>query len=165
MTPADGLLVSRNGVDLGTGLPIELNFRAPLGSANLTPLTTLASAIIIRHGVDTEQAVDQVRAAFDIDDSINLRAHNTPAAVNNRELNAIAVYRAIVQSRTTALLIARALAGSGLTTTSQAGNAAFDAMADQIHVNGSINLRDAGVINGLMQSTAAANWRQLDTES
>ncbi len=162
---SDGLLVSENGFDQGTGLGLSLRFRSPAGSLALTPLTTLISALITERGIEVQAAHDLVRDGLTVDgehlrSTTDLFADDLIEQVNGREAAAFRDYVALVQMHDVVLLLAQGLdAGQGFLP--EIGDEVVIAMADELAHEVTLSLTDSLALSRILESTANRLGREL----
>lgn len=172
ITTADGVLVSRGGIDQGTGLSLPLRFRAPAGAASMSPLTSLITALATTPARTVIEAADQVRSGLLVDglplDANADLLHGQPITeINQGNARAIPEYLALLQVHNTAWLIAAALSdgeSDGPAAMADAGDAVFRAIAEELDASGPLSLTDPRTLRAIQHRTAMSMGRQLPDE-
>ena len=151
-----GPLIMFGGTDIATGLPNQLEMRAPEGSAVVTPLTTLIQ-LLVEGGATPEDAQDAIADAFGIDPDVDLSTFDPFA--DPGDPNALSVQQA---AATVAVLVqvgGEAIGGGD-------GNEAdvFDALADLIDAagGGAVDLTDPAVATFVLEDASGGSSPEID---
>ncbi len=149
-----GTLVMAGGTDTGTNLPFTAVLKAPLGSTDISSLTTLASGLAADDG-DIDGAIKQLQAAMGLDMSLDFTVIDPIASTENGDPASAKIHVEMSKTLDAVLLIGAAFAGMGADQ-SAAQDAAFAAMVEEINKSNTLNLSDKGTVVGLIAAVGAS---------
>ncbi|MCA3073844.1 MAG: hypothetical protein INH03_04730, partial [Rhodocyclaceae bacterium] len=131
-TPA-GTIMAIGGVNIDTGVPNTVIYRAPQGSTTVSPLTTLVQGYAEANALSSSDAVAQIVAKLGLPPGVDLLTFD-PLTAAPGDAEALAVQKAAAQIATVAMLAASAPA-AGLDGT-QASNEVFDNLVSAVTAGG-----------------------------
>ena len=148
-TPS-GTIIAIGGVNIDTGLPNTLIYKAPAGSTTVSPLTTLIQDYVDANNVSAAVAETEVQNALGLPAGVDLFTFD-PLAASPTDADAVAVQIAATQIATIAMLAASAPADGS--TSAKAAQEVFDNLVASItNAAGTVDLSDAGTATGLLGS-------------
>lgn len=160
-TPS-GTIIAIGGVNIDTGVPNTLTYKAPAGSTTVSPLTTLIQTYADTNAVSATDAETAVQTALGLPASVDLLTFD-PLAADPSDADAVAVQKAATQIATVATLAASAPAP---------GSTATDA-ADQVISNlvttvtgagaGSVDLGDGGTATSLLGASTTVSTTDVSS--
>lgn len=162
----EGRLVALGGTDTSTGIPVALRLMSPMGSAAITPLTTLAEFLVRDHGLSVDDAYLKLNVAFNIAGYEISRSQGLYEILSN-DILAAKAYVAAVQVYNTALLVSELFVGTSNAdrTIDQVGDTAFKVIASQIwNSDIAVDLTFEGTIESIIGSIGAVSGLFLDTQ-
>jgi hypothetical protein len=148
-----GPVVLTGGTDISTHLPFTGTLVTPLGSTDISSLTTLINGLAQKTG-DIDGAITQVQAALSINAKVDLTLIDPVAGTQNGDTTSAAVLVDTVKVVDTVDLLRAALAGKGADG-SAAGQNTFSGMVDLIVKNASLNLSDKATDAALFTAVAS----------
>ncbi len=166
-TADEGRLVVMGGIDLVTGLPLEVTLAAPIvngGATVVSPLSTLAERLVSAHGFNAADALRLVGDRFDLGDMdlAGLDPIRTLVGGNNRAADAFA---AQTQLHDTVRLVGRLISGAGGGLTREVADTAISLLAQHMSTTIELlDLGDIGLVAHLIADTAAARATTLSAE-
>jgi hypothetical protein len=159
--PADGpgQLVAYGGTNVGTGLPNTTVLTAPVGSPQVSPLTTLVQAVRAAYpGVTAGEAAATVARALGIPDSVDLLKDDIIPAALAGNADAARAFNAAVEIAGLVGGAQAVVGGSG----AAAGAAAFADLAARIGGGQPVDLTDAAVVRQVIRAAADGVGATLD---
>jgi hypothetical protein len=148
-----GPLVVTGGTDTSTGLPFTGTLSAPIGSTDISALTTLANDLTQRTG-NIDGSITQVQAALGLSGQIDVTTMDPITGTQNGDSTSAAVYVDMAKVMDTVELISAAFAGIGASG-STAGNDVFSSMVDMIVNNGFLNVSNKATDVALINAVAS----------
>ena len=151
---------AKTAVDQKTGATVSTVFSAPAGAEVISPLSTLVSA-------GATEA--EIKAAFNIDNSVDLLAFNPIAAAEEQGASAADIEIALkVKAASTAVSNLLDIASESLVhldvDSNTATQAAASAIADKLTLSG-FSLADASIVEATLNQTIANSGAQLDAST
>ncbi len=140
-------IVAIGGVNIDTGVPNTIVYKAPAGSTTVSPLTTLVQSYVQANGGTAESAATAVQSALGLPAGVDLLTFD-PLAADPGDADAVSVQKAAAQIATIAMLAASAPAGGA--TAASAGQEVIDNLVT------TVTGADAGTVN-LSNATTATN--------
>ncbi len=144
-----GTIIAIGGVNIDTGVPNTLIYKAPSGSTTVSPLTTLVQAYADTNNVSAAAAETAVQNALGLPAGVDLLTFD-PLAADPSDADAVAVQKAAAQIATIAMLAASAPADGA--TSSDAAQDVIDKLVTTVTnaSAGSVNLSDADTAASLL---------------
>jgi uncharacterized repeat protein (TIGR02059 family) len=148
-----GSIIAIGGVNIDTGVPNTLVYKAPAGSTTVSPLTTLVQSYVQTNGGTAADAETAVQTALGLPASVDLLTFD-PLAAAPDDADAVAVQKAAAQIATIAMLAASAPTGGA--TAASAGQDVIDNLVTTVTGAGagSVNLSDPGTATSLLDATS-----------
>ena len=155
LTGGTGPLVGLGGIDLSTGLAFKGTLRAPEGSTNVDPLTTLISGLQTT-GLSLASAEQRVLTAFGLPSTADLTTFDPIWGAQGGDTVSAEVYAAGAKVIDTAIAIASAFetVGKGFIGAFEDAYAALESDIKTLAAGHSLSLTDEGTIAGLINSVA-----------
>ncbi len=163
---ATGPLVMTGGIDISTGKAFEGSLRAPTGSTQISPLTTLILETIEAGGGNISDAAQIAAAnvdvldAFGLNNSLDLTTYDQIIATRDNgtgvaQSDGEFVHSAAVQVQNTAALIGHLMVSGGVVL-NDGVNAAFTEIGNQVDPNNiaTVDLTDAPTLAAIINSVA-----------
>jgi hypothetical protein len=147
-----GPLVMTGGVDTGTGVPFTFTLTAPLGSTDISPLTTLAAGLTQQTG-NIDGSIAKVQTALGINSGINITTMDPIAGTKNGDATSATVYIDMSKVMDTVEFMTAALVGNGANV-STVSKDVFAAMTNLISQNSSLNLSNTATVKSLFNAVA-----------
>ena len=129
----EGFLVCLGGIDVSSGLKLDVAYKAPATSAVVTPLTTLLT-VMVEQGTDANEAQDLVKTALGVDPSIDLLNFDAVAEAASGNVKSIGVLAAGTQVANTVVQITALLSGAteNINSTSHISVSATRALVEEL---------------------------------
>jgi hypothetical protein len=158
-----GQLVVVGGTDLSTGMANRIVLTAPLGSALITPLTSLVNGVMRQTGVGTIAANTTVTQALGIPSSINLTTQEILKLALAGDAASAGAFAVEVQISALANEVVGLLGGAGGPSDLELSQAFFGSLAAELaQATGPYDLADAASLQALLTATASAAGVSVD---
>jgi hypothetical protein len=156
-----GTIIAIGGVNIDSGLPNTLIYKAPAGSTTVSPLTTLVQAYADANSVSATDAETAVQTALGLPVGVDLLTFD-PLAASPTDADAVAVQIASAQIATIAMLAASAPADGS--TSAEAAQEVFDNLVVTVtDATGTVDLADADTATGLLGPATAIAPSEVST--
>ncbi len=143
-----GTIIAIGGVNIDTGVPNTLVYKAPAGSTTVSPLTTLVQTYADTNSVSAAAAETAVQDALGLPAGVDLLTFD-PLAASPSDADAVAVQKAAAQIATIATLAASAPAVGS--TGDQAAQQVFDNLVNTVTAPAAtVDLSDAATSTALL---------------
>jgi hypothetical protein len=162
----EGRLVLVGGIDSSTNLALGFALTAPIGSAAITPLTTLMTSLVDDQGLSADDAAARLVEAFGISDGIELRTFDPIAGVLSGDFTQSTAFLAGVRVQDVVTQISRLIAGApGGPSIARAAELTFADLTGRLAAPGStFDLGEVNLLADLINSVAARASVTLDPE-
>ncbi|MFH1873504.1 MAG: putative Ig domain-containing protein [Pseudomonadota bacterium] len=163
-----GVIIATGGVNIDTGVPNVMVFKAPAGSTVLSPLTTLVQTMIAQNpGTSVATASAAVVTALGLAGGTDLTTYDPLAALaaNPADAAALTIQKAAAQIATLVDLASDAPAGGS--TSTQVAAAVVSSIVTQIGDPTAptvISLTDVAVITTALGTVSTASAATIDTQ-
>ncbi|HOX03785.1 MAG TPA: Calx-beta domain-containing protein, partial [Candidatus Paceibacterota bacterium] len=160
----EGQLVLQGGVDISTGLPLEMPLSAPPGANVITPLTALLNELARRdESLPLAEAETQLEEALGLPPEVQLLEFDPLAAAVANDTAAAPVLQAAAKVQDTVVQIA-ALLDQSTPDASPADLAreVIAQIASAVQTNPTVNLSDTQLVGTVIQETASAMQATVD---
>lgn len=154
-------LIALGGTDIMTGKPFQGVLTAPVGATVVTPLTTLAQALLDSGQASTAQAAASlVQQALGLPsiallnyEPLSVLASSTASAAD--KAMALSVQKTAIQVANLIAQVGAAISAGSDVTPLGAGNAAIAALASAVAANQSVNLANSAAVLGIVLGAAS----------
>lgn len=154
-------LIALGGIDIMTGKPFQGVLTAPVGATVLTPLTTLAQALLDSGQASAAQgAASLVQQALGLPsiallnyEPLDVLASSTASAAD--KAMALSVQKTAIQVANLIAQVGAAISAGSDVTALEAGNAAIAALASAMAANQRVDLADSAAVLGVVLGAAS----------
>ena len=154
-------LIALGGIDIMTGKPFQGVLTAPVGATVVTPLTTLAQALLDSGQASAAQgAASLVQQALGLPsiallnyEPLDVLASSTASAAD--KAMALSVQKTAIQVANLIAQVGAAISAGSDVTALEAGNAAIAALASAMAANQRVDLADSAAVLGVVLGAAS----------
>ena len=166
---SEGVLVLSGGMDIATGLPLEISFRAPLGASVIHPVTSLIAALLIRDpNLSETVAESQVETALGLDAGLAARVEmlrfDMYAEADQGNADAVAIIKAVAMLQDTIVQVGSLVSGANGVARAPTIELALDQLVEDLVAGRTLDLSSVGRVRELIDAVDGALFDKLSVK-